>query len=71
MEEFIKYSFIGDSYKQLDMNTIYNCYVMYCKLFEYDPLDKFKFIELYNDYLLILDCDNINCTHNKGQINEF
>lgn len=50
MEEFIKYSFIDDSYKQLDVNTIYNCYVMYCKLFKYDPLDKFKFIELYQQY---------------------
>lgn len=50
MEKFINYSFIGDSYKQLDVNTIYNCYVMYCKLFEHDPLDKFKFIELYQSY---------------------
>lgn len=66
MEEFIKYSFIDDSYKQLDVNTIYNCYVMYCKLFNRDPLSKFKFIESYNDYLLKLDCDNINSTHNKG-----
>lgn len=50
MEKFIKYSFIGDNYKQLDINTIYNCYAMYCKLFNYDPLDKFKFIELYQQY---------------------
>lgn len=51
MEEFVKYAFYGDSYKQLDINTIYNCYVMYCKLFKYDPLGKFKFIELWQDYM--------------------
>lgn len=51
MEEFVKYAFYGNSYKQLDVNTIYNCYVMYCKLFEYDPLEKFKFIELWQDYM--------------------
>lgn len=51
MEEFVKYAFYGDSYKQLDINTIYNCYVMYCKLFEYDQLEKFKFIELWQDYM--------------------
>lgn len=50
MDKFIKYSFIGDSYKRLDMNTIYNCYMMYCKLFDYEQLDKFKFIELYQQY---------------------
>lgn len=51
MEEFIKYAFIGDSYKQLNTNTIYNCYLMYCKLFDYDPLNKFKFIELWQDFI--------------------
>lgn len=51
MEEFINYSFYSDSYKQLDVNTIYNCYVVYCKLFEYDTLEKFKFIELWQDYM--------------------
>lgn len=51
MEEFINYAFIGDSYKQLDVNTIYNCYVMYCELFRYDLLSKFKFIELWQNYV--------------------
>lgn len=51
MEEFINYSFYGDSYKQLDVNTIYNCYIVYCKIFDYDLLEKFKFIELWQDYM--------------------
>lgn len=51
MDEFVNFTFIDDRYKKLDTNTIYNCYVVWCKLFEYDPLDKFKFIELWQDYL--------------------
>lgn len=66
MDEFIEYSFIDDSYNQLDINTIYNCYLMYCKLFNYDPFGKFKFTESYNAYLLKRNCDIINSTHNKG-----
>lgn len=64
MKEFIKYSFYDDSYKKLDINTIYNCYMMYCKLFECDPINKFKFIESYNNYLLDLKCDHIKERYN-------
>lgn len=49
MKEFIEYAFYGDSYKDLDMETIYNCYVIYCKLFEIDELTKFDFIKKFNE----------------------
>lgn len=51
MKEFIEYAFYGDSYKKLDTNTVYNCYLMYCKLVDIKPMNKIKFIGEFNYYM--------------------
>lgn len=51
MSDFLEWAFYDDSYKDNNINTIYQCYLIYCNLFEYEPLQKFKFIELYNRYV--------------------
>lgn len=52
MKDFIDYTFYEtDSYKNISMNSIYILYKMYCKLFNHEPLSKFKFIEEFNDYV--------------------
>lgn len=54
MEDFLKWAFDGDIHKSKNINVIYQCYLIYCELFDYEPLQKFKFMELYNS------------THKKG-----
>lgn len=51
MSDFLEWAFYDDSYKDKNINTIYQCYLIYCNLFEYEHLQKFKFIELYNRYV--------------------
>ena len=51
MKDFLNWAFYGDSYKDKNVNTIYRCYLIYCDLFNYDKLSKFKFIELYQAHL--------------------
>lgn len=52
MEDFLKWAFYGDSYKDKNVNTIYQCYLIYCDLFGCEEtLSKFKFIELYQAHI--------------------
>lgn len=56
MKEFIDWAFYGVVPEGCTPETAYKCYCIWCKLFDYEPIKKFKFIELWgrycvNDYL--------------------
>lgn len=47
MSEFIKWAFYGEIPKECTTETAYKCYCIWCELFEYTPLKKFEFMELW------------------------
>lgn len=47
MQEFIDFAFYGQVPEGLEMNTIYESYKIYCKLFNIDEISKFEFIQLF------------------------
>lgn len=51
MEEFLNWAFYDNAYKDKNVNDVYKCYLIYCNLFNCDKLPKFKFMELYQDYI--------------------
>lgn len=50
MKKFIEWAFYGKVPEGLEMNAIYESYLIYCKLFSIDELSKFEFIQLFNSY---------------------
>lgn len=51
MRKFIDWAFYGKVPEGLETNTIYESYLIYCKLFGYDPMNKFEFIENITKYM--------------------
>lgn len=56
MKEFINWAFYGIVPEGCTPETAYKCYCIWCKLFDYEPMKKFEFIEIWgrycvNDYL--------------------
>lgn len=51
MKEFINYAFYGCIPEGIKPETIYKLYVVYCMLFKYEPLNKFEFLEAWNDWI--------------------
>lgn len=50
MDEFVKWAFYGQVPEDLEMNAIYESYVIYCKLFNIDELTKFDFIQEFMEW---------------------
>lgn len=50
MNEFVKFAFYGKVPDGLEMTAIYNAYAMYCRLFDYEPMTKFEFIQEFNEW---------------------
>lgn len=50
MNDFVKFAFYGQVPKGLEMNTIYESYRVYCKLFDIDELTKFDFIQAFMNW---------------------
>lgn len=63
MEEFLNWAFYDHAYKDKNVNVIYQCYLIYCDLFECDRLSKYKFIELYQSYLKNNNHDKLQVKH--------
>lgn len=52
MKEFIDWAFYGVVPEGCTPETAYKCYCIWCKLFDYEPMKKFEFMEVWmNDYL--------------------
>lgn len=51
MKKFLDFAFYGKVPEGLEMNTIYESYLIYCKLFNIEPMKKFEFIEEFRPYL--------------------
>lgn len=49
MQRFIKWAFYGKVPEGLEMNAIYESYIIYCNLFNIKSIKKFEFIEEFMD----------------------
>lgn len=51
MKKFIDWAFYGKVPEGLEMKAIYESYLIYCNLFDIEPMKKFEFIEAFKGYL--------------------
>ena len=51
MNEFIEWAFYGEI-PDLKPEEVYTAYVIWCELFEYEPMRKFEFINMYKSMYL-------------------
>lgn len=47
MKEFIDFCFYGVIPEGCTPETAYKCYCIWCNLFEYEPMKKFEFMEVW------------------------
>lgn len=47
MSEFVKFCFYGVVPDGCTPETAYKCYCIWCKLFDYEPMKKFNFMEVW------------------------
>ena len=47
MKEFIEWAFYGVVPDGCTPETAYKCYCIWCKLFGYEPMKKFNFMEVW------------------------
>lgn len=50
MDEFVNWAYYGNVPDDLEMNTIYESYKVYCQLFDIDGLTKFDFIQEFMEW---------------------
>lgn len=50
MDQFVQWAFYGKKIDILTPEEVYQCYLIWCKLFKYNPIKKFEFIQEWGKY---------------------